>query len=64
MRAALDDPALVNNQNLVGVSNRRQSMRDDQRGALFHRLIQRPLHGGLALGVEVGGRFVQDDQVG
>ena len=60
VRAGLDHPAGVDHEDLVGVAHGGQPVRDDQRGAAVQRGGQRPLHGHLGLGVEVGGRLVED----
>ncbi len=37
VRAALDDPALVDDENLIGLANGRQPVRDDDRGSAGER---------------------------
>ena len=41
------------------VDHRRQPMRDHERGAAFHDLVERALHQRLALGIEGAGRLVE-----
>ena len=64
VRADLDDAALVEHQDAVAGQHGRQPMRDHQRGAALHQPRQRHLHQRLALGVERGGRFVEQQQRG
>ena len=56
----LDQAALVEHQHLVGVLDGRQAVRDHQRGAVGHQVIERVLHQALGLGVERGGGLVED----
>ena len=56
----LGDAAAVDHHDAVGVPHRRQAMGDDQGRATLHQLGQRLLDQELALGVEVGGGLVQD----
>jgi hypothetical protein len=58
--AALDDLAGVEHDDEVGVDDRRQPVGDHQRRPALQRLLQRRLHQPLGLGVEVGGRLVED----
>ena len=62
VRAALDDPALVDDEDLVGPAHGRQPVGDDDRRPAFEGGVEGPLHGGLRLAVEVGGGLVEDDQ--
>ena len=59
MGAFLDDAAVLHDQDAVGLEHGRQPMRDDQRGAALHQLLQRRLHQRLALGVERRGGLVE-----
>ena len=58
MRPSADD------EELIGTSDRREPVGDDDRGAPLERLLQRPLDRHLRLGVEVGSGLVQDDDIG
>ena len=55
IRPSLDD------EDLVGVADRREPVRDDQRGPPLEGGVEGPLDGGLGLAVEVRGRLVEDD---
>ena len=61
VRAALDDPAVVDDQDLVGLADGGQPVRDDQRRPAGQRRLQRPLHRRLGLGVQVRGGLVEHD---
>ena len=58
--ALLDDAALVDDHDAIGVSDRREPVGDHHRGPVSHQLVQRLLNEYLRMGVDVGGRFVQD----
>src|SRR5262245_41315750 len=60
VRAPFDDFAGLEHQNLVGAANRRKSVGDDEGGPAATQRAQRLLNPRLALAVEAGGRFVQD----
>ena len=62
MRAFLDDAAGLHHQDAVAGEHGRQPMRDHQRGAPAHQALERVLDQGLALGVERGGRLVEQQQ--
>ena len=64
MRALLDDAALVEHQDAVAGQHGRKPMRDHQCGAALHQPRQRHLHQRLALGVERGGRLVEEEERG
>ena len=59
MRAALDDHAVVEHENLVGVDDGRQPMRDDQRGAIARHAVELVLDVPLGVAVERRGRLVE-----
>ena len=40
MRPALDDPAVIQHQDLLRIGHRRQAVRDHQRGAVLRNLLQ------------------------
>src|ERR687892_2762316 len=58
--AALDDAAVLEHQNEVGLAYRRQAMRDHERRAALHDVPQRLLNSRLRGRVERAGRLVQD----
>jgi hypothetical protein len=63
VRAILDYSALVYHDDTVALLNGRHAMRDDDRGAPFHRSIESLLHDLLALLVESGGRLVENQDL-
>ena len=64
VRALGDDAATVHDHDAVGLEHGGEAMRDHQRGAARHQVFQRVLHGALALGVERGGGFVEQQDRG
>jgi hypothetical protein len=64
VRAALDDAAVVDDEDLVGLADRREAVGDHERRAAGERRLERQLHGDLGLRVEVGGGLVEHDDVG
>ena len=60
MGALLHQPALVHHQDLVRRQNGAQTVGDHQTGAALHHALQRLLDQRFALGVEVAGGLVQD----
>ena len=58
--AGLDDPALVQHDDQVGVGDRAQAVGDDEGRAAPEQVGQRGLDELLALGVEVARGFVED----
>ena len=61
MRAALDDRALVEHDDFIGVDDGREAMRDDQRGAAARDAVERVLDLALGEGIERRGRFVENE---
>ena len=59
MRALLDDPALIHDDDAVGAFDGGEAVRDDERRAALHQRLERLLHGGLALRVERVRRLVE-----
>ena len=59
MRAALDDHALIEHQDLVGADDGREPMGDDERGAVLRHAVERILDVPLGVAVERGGRLVE-----
>lgn len=64
VRAALDDAALVEDENLIGALDGGQSVRDDEGGASAHESVEGFLHESFGLGVEGRGRFVEQQDAG
>ena len=60
MRAPLDDPAVLHHQDHVGVADRRQPVRDDERRAPAHQLAHRALDEDFGARVDAARRFVED----
>ena len=60
VRPALDDAAVLHQQDQVGAPNRRQAMRDDERGASREQCRQRSLDQLLALRVEIARGLVEN----
>ena len=52
VRALLDDPAAVHDDDLVGVAHRAQAMRDDDDGAALHEVLEVVHDRALVLRVE------------
>src|SRR3954447_1394053 len=61
VRAALDDDALVEHDDLVGADHRREAVRDDERRAAAADAVERVLDLLLGERVERRGRFVEDE---
>src|SRR5207253_5749600 len=59
VRAALDDHALLEHDNLVGADDRREPMRDHERGAVARYPIKRILDFLLGMAVERRGGLVE-----
>ena len=62
VRPDLDDAPAVEHDDAVGVLDRRQPVRDHDRGASAHQRIERGLHLALRFRVERRGRLVEDQQ--
>ena len=60
MRAALDDAAVIQADDHVGVAHGAQAMSDHKRGASVHERIHAALHDGLGARVDGGRGLVQD----
>ena len=58
--AVLDDLAVVNDQNLVGVADGAQAVGDDETGPAGHQAQHGLLDLFLGAGIDAAGRFVQD----
>jgi hypothetical protein len=62
--ALFDDVPPLQHHDAIAAQNRRQPVGDDQRGATGQQFLQRLLNQVFAGGVEVAGRFVEDQQCG
>src|SRR5579863_4793216 len=62
MRATLADLAVLHHENLIGIENRGQPMRDRDRGPSPHEFRQRRLYFRFDLAVDRTRRFVEDEQ--
>ena len=60
VRAAFDDPALVEHDDLVGIDDGREAVGDDDRRAAARDAVERLLDRRLGAAVERAGRFVED----
>src|SRR5690606_8375459 len=61
VRAVGDDAAGVEDEDARGTADRAETVRDHERGAAAHELVERRLNLRLALAVERAGGFVQDE---
>src|SRR6187551_2796359 len=64
MRPALHDAAVIEHEDLVGVANRREPVRDRNRRAVLGEAVEGLLHRALRLRVERARRLVQDQDGG
>ena len=64
MRASLHDSPAVENDDLVGFPNRRETVRDRQRRTAARKVAQPVLDEPLRLVVERRGRFIEDEDRG
>ena len=64
MRTGLHNPSALEDHDAVGVADRRQSVRDHDRGATAHQPVDRLLNFRLRLAVQRGGRLVEDQDLG
>ena len=60
MRALLDDPAVLEHDDLAGALDRREAVGDDDRGAAGQQAPQAVLDPALGVDVDVRGRLVED----
>src|SRR5690348_12290153 len=61
VRAALDDAPPFEHDDLVGVTDRRQAVRDRDGRAALGQAVERLLHGALGLVVQRARRLVEDE---
>ena len=64
MAAALDDAALVHDEDFVGVGHGREAMRDNQRRDPLGQAVEARLDGAFGGAVEGRGGLVEDEQPG
>ena len=62
MRALLDDVSVIEHQDAVAFEHRGKAMRDHDCRASLHQPVERRLHQRLALGIECGRRFIEQQQ--
>src|SRR5438552_2767727 len=60
MRAALNDRAVPEDKNLVGVANGRKPVGDDEAGAALEQLFQRALNQRFSARIDRAGRLVEN----
>ena len=61
MRAFLNNPAIVNDDDFVSVLNGRQAMGDNKDRTVLHQVVNGFLNHGFRLVVQCGSRLVQND---
>ena len=59
VRATLNNAPIVHHQNLFGINDGGQAVRDDECGAVLRSFIKRRLNGFLGVGIERGGGFIK-----
>src|SRR6266545_4946678 len=64
VRAFLNDPAAVQHHDPFGAADRREAVGDDQSRVVLHEVSERAGDERFGLGVELGGRLVQDQDRG
>src|SRR5262249_40263858 len=64
MRAAFNDFAVFQHQNLIRAADRRQTVRDDEGGPAPAQRLEAVLNQRLAFAIETRGRFVQNQDAG
>ena len=57
--AAFDDPAVLENNNLIDVMNRPEPMSDDECCSSMHQFLDRFHDGRFGGGIEGGGRLIE-----
>ena len=62
--ALFDDPTAIDHDDAVGEAHGRQAVGDDEGGAPGGRALERFHHDALGVGVETGGRLVEDENGG
>lgn len=64
MGALLDDVTVVEDDDLVGITDGTQTVGDDEGGAPLHEGVHATLHHLLGTGVDTGGRLVENEDGG
>ena len=64
MGTALDDAAMVENHDAVGIHDRRQPVGNDEHRAALHQSVHAGLHQGLRMGINRGGGLIQNHNGG
>ncbi len=64
VRADLAHLALMHHDDLVGALHGTEAVGDDDRGAAFHHAAERIADAELGLGIDAGGGFVEDEDLG
>ena len=60
MRAAFNDSAAIEHEDLVGAHYRGQSVRDNNRGSIKYQILERLLNQSFGRRVHTGGRFIEN----
>ena len=63
MAALLPDLSVMNDENTVSIFNRRQPMRDNQRSAVFQKLLESVLNQHLGFRIYGTGRFIENENL-
>src|SRR5438067_6737194 len=61
MGATLDDPAVFENENLAGIANGTQPVRNNECGAAGHERCQAFLDQSFAFAIKTGRRFIENE---
>ena len=61
MRSAVDEPPLIEDEDLVGVDDGGEAVRDDDGRAIPGEGAERLLDAALGMGVRLGGRLVEEE---
>jgi len=64
MGSGIYQSALIHNGDSIGMKNSRQSMGDNHRGSVDHKLLQCFLHLKFTVGIQCTGRLVQQQNAG
>ncbi len=62
--ALFNDLAMVDNNHIVGVTNRAETVGDDETGSTLHQAQQRFLNASLGAGIDAARRLIQDQDIG
>ena len=64
VRSTLNDAPFIHDEDLVGLEDGREAVRDHDGGAPAECNFERPLDGGLGFGIQMRGRLVENDDFG